>query len=100
MEKSIAIDPQMEAAKNKKVSFEFKGIKKFVLPKGAKIEHKDCRVTIEEISNGFLITKYWDLSYRDSKNEKHWDSFDEKAFSAKNIYADVIEEGMELVDKL
>lgn len=99
-DKEKSIDPQMADAKNKQVSFEFKSKKTFVLPKGAKIQHKDCRITVEEISNGYLITKSWSISYLDTKNEKHWDYFDEKAYSKANIYAEVIEEGIELADKL
>ena len=85
---------------NKRISFEFRSMKKFVLPKGAKIEHKDCRITVEEISNGFMITKAWDISYTDSKGERRWENYDEKAYTKTNLYEEVIEEGMELADKL
>lgn len=101
MEKeSKKVDTQLKVAKNKTVSFEFKSKKEFILPKGSTIVSKNCRVTVEEISNGFLIIKSWEISYMDSKKEKHWDYFDQKYYSKENLYEEVLEESMELVDKL
>jgi hypothetical protein len=40
------------------------------IPAGATVINKNCTVNIEEIENGYLITKNYDLRYQ-SKDEKH-----------------------------
>ncbi len=85
---------------SQKISIEFKGKKEFVLPKGGKIVKKECRVSVEEIKNGFLVTKNWEIQWKNSKEESQWDYHDEKWFSETNILENKINEELSLIDRL
>ena len=41
----------------------FKSKEKNSLPKGAIVKRKDVRITVEEIENGFIVSKSFDISY-------------------------------------
>lgn len=40
------------------------------IPKGAKILNKEVRVTVEEIENGFIVTKSSDIRYQMGSGDK------------------------------
>lgn len=53
------------------------------VPKGAKILKKSVRVSVEEIENGFLIVKSYDITY-ELKERKDYLYFSKKTFSETN----------------
>lgn len=52
------------------------------IPAGAKILKEDCNITVEEIENGFLISKSYDVRYQ-VKNSEH----SEYAYYTKKWYS-------------
>jgi len=62
---------------------EFVGKETNKLPKGAKILKKSVRVSVEEIENGFLICKSYDVNYQ-VKDQKDYMYFTKKIFSETN----------------
>jgi len=68
-------------AKADNVSFE--GKDKTSLPKGAKVIKKDVRVTVEEIENGYIVKKNYDIKYSLGKNIDYL-YYTKKVFSETN----------------
>lgn len=64
-----------------KVSFE--GKDKTKLPKGAVVIKRDVRVTVEEIENGFIVKKSFDVNYRLDKTTDYL-YYTKKVFSKTN----------------
>ena len=57
---------------------------KFKLPEGAEVISKSERIYVEEIENGFLISKDYEIKWKDADGENHWDNFSRKWSSEKN----------------
>lgn len=81
-------------------SASFQGKSKFTLPKGAKIIKKDHSVRVEEIENGFIISKSYDIKYQiEDRNE--YEYFTKQWFSKDNpLEINIDDEGEDLADKL
>lgn len=56
----------------------------FKLPKGATVIQKTERMYIEEIENGYLISKSYELKWQDVEGETHWENFDKKWYSEES----------------
>lgn len=70
-------------SKINKASFESK--KSFKLPAGAKIISKEVRMTVEEIENGYLLIKIYDIKYQQKgKDYNDYEYFTRKYFSETN----------------
>lgn len=71
-----------------KVSFKTKS-SEFVLPVGAKLDSKSFKLEVEEIENGFLITKTTEIKYY-PKDQTYRDYKDivKKYYSATNPFED------------
>ena len=82
----------------KDASFESKS--KFSLPEGAEIIKKSYNISVEEIENGFVIRKSYDIEYQ-TDERKDYAYYTKKWFSKKNPMqiADV-EKETPLEDKL
>jgi hypothetical protein len=57
--------------------------KKKEIPKGAKIISKSVRTETEEIENGYLISKHYDVSYEVGGN-KDWTYFTKRWYSKED----------------
>lgn len=53
------------------------------VPKGATIHEKNVNTRVEEIENGFLIIKSYEISYS-LKGQRDWVHYDKKVFSKEN----------------
>jgi hypothetical protein len=82
----------------KEASYESKT--EFNLPEGAEIVKKDVRVNVEEIENGYLICKSFDIKYT-LDGESNWEYYSKKWFSKENPIDidDDTEEMISLADK-
>jgi len=58
--------------------------KKFTLPEGGEIIKNDKRMRVEEIENGYLICNSYEIKWRDSEGESHYEYFDKKWYSKEN----------------
>jgi len=58
--------------------------KTFELPQGATITKKDVSVVVEEIENGFLIRKTYDIKWTTSEGNSNYEYFTKTWHSAKN----------------
>lgn len=63
------------------IAFEGKSVTK--LPAGAKIIKKDVRTTVEEIENGFIVKKNFDIKYSLGKGTDYL-YYTKKVFSKEN----------------
>ena len=77
----------------------FEGKKDFKLPKGATVLSKETSMRVEEIENGFLVRKNFEVSWQDSKGEKHWDHINKTWFSTENPIT-INDKELSLADKL
>lgn len=68
-------------AKLKNASFESKGTQS--LPKGAKILKKGFTITVEEIENGFVLRKSYDIKYQ-LGDDTGYEYYTKKWFSKDN----------------
>lgn len=66
---------------SEKISFE--GKDKTKLPKGAEEIKRDVRVTVEEIENGFIVKKTFDIKYALGKNTDYL-YYTKKVYSETN----------------
>lgn len=57
---------------------------KFTLPKNAEVLKKETRIRVEEIENGFLLRKSYEIKWKDETGETRWDNFDKAWFSKDN----------------
>lgn len=53
-------------------------------PKGAKILNKTIRTEVEEIDNGWLTSKNFDVTWEDDKGERQYSYYSDKHFSAQD----------------
>lgn len=61
----------------------FEGKEKAKLPKGAVEIKRDVRVTVEEIENGFIVKKTYDIKYSLGKNTDYL-YYTKKVYSETN----------------
>jgi len=83
-------------------SASFSGKTEFNLPEGATIIKKDYSVRVEEIENGFIISKSYDIKYQILGNDDtSYEYFTKQWYSKENPLADTMEEEDEpsLADK-
>jgi hypothetical protein len=77
----------------------------FKLPKGVTITKKDVTVTVEEIENGFIINKSYDIKWskesEDGEINTGYEYFTKKWFSETNPISidEEFEDEMSLADK-
>ncbi len=87
----------MEAIQNA----EFKSKESFKLPAGAEIIKKDFRISIEEIENGFIVRKSYDIQYNNIEGGKDYAYFTKTYYSKENPMTLKIEDkDVPLEDKL
>jgi len=75
--------------------------KTFKLPKGAEIIKKEVRITVEEIENGFLLRKNYDIKWKSGEDEDsrtEYEYFTKVWFSPTNPIT--YKEPKNLADKL
>lgn len=61
--------------------------KPFVLPKGATLDNKTIKVEVEEIENGFLITKTIEYSYYPKEQQyRDYKTITKKVFASTNPF--------------
>lgn len=75
--------------------------KTFKLPEGAEIVKKEVRITVEEIENGFLLRKFYDIKWKtgdDEDSRTDYDYFTKVWFSKENPIT--YKEPKNLADKL
>ena len=53
-------------------------------PKGAKIKNKTVRTETEQIENGWLLSKNYDVSWTDNKGNSQYSYYSEKFYSKEN----------------
>lgn len=58
--------------------------KTFFLPEGATITRKDISVTVEEIENGYILRKSYDIKWTNSEGESQYEYFTKSWFSKTN----------------
>lgn len=88
----------MEALKDA----EYSSKEKFKLPEGAEIIRKEFRIRVEEIENGFLVYKNYDITYQ-AMGSSHQDyaHYSKKYYSKDNpMKLDLSYEDTPLEDKL
>ncbi len=72
------------------------------MPKGATIIKKDVSITVEEIENGFLIKKSFDIKYSlGESNDTSYEYITKKWYSEDNPLSIEVDEdeGLSLADK-
>ncbi len=76
--------------------------KDFTLPKGATIISKEVRLSVEEIENGFLLRKSYDIKWTNGEDDaSNYDYFTRTWFSKDNpIQITMPDESKSLADKL
>lgn len=81
----------------KEASFESK--KEFKLPKGAVVISNSHRISVEEIENGFLLRKSYDITYL-LGDEKNYGYFNKTWYSKDNPVQINLPKEKSLADKL
>jgi len=76
--------------------------KNFTLPKGASIISKEVRLNVEEIENGFLLRKSYDIKWTNAESDdSNYEYFTRTWFSKDNpIEITMPDESKSLADKL
>ena len=59
-------------------------IKKEGVQTGAKILHKSVNTSTEQIENGYLITKSYDIKYQDAKGQSDYAYYTKKWYSKED----------------
>jgi len=78
----------------------YEGKSDFKLPEGAKIIKKDYSIRVEEIENGFIVSKNYDIKYV-LGDESNYEYFTKKWYAKENpLSIDTGEEELSLADKL
>jgi hypothetical protein len=78
----------------------FEGKSEFKLPTGATIIKKSFTIRVQEIENGFIICKNYDIQYQVGDN-KEYAYFDKKWYSKDNpMKLNIDNEEIPLEDKL
>lgn len=80
-------------------NIQVKGKTSFKLPKGGKILKKQADLRIEEIENGFLLRKEFEIKWMDKEGQQHWEHFSRTWFSEKNP-VQINEKELSLADKI
>lgn len=62
----------------------FEGKDKYTMPSKDSIIKKDFSITVEEIENGFILRKSYDIKYKDESGNIQYDYFTKKWFSKDN----------------
>lgn len=62
----------------------FEGKDTFKMPPKESIIKKSFNLTIEEIENGFILRKSYDIKYKDESGETQYEYFTKKWFSEDN----------------
>ena len=68
------------------------------IPKGAKILSKDVSVTVEEIENGYLVSKSTEVKYEYEKRTDY--SYNTKKYYCKKNPLDINLDNLSLADKI
>ena len=58
--------------------------KTFSLPEGATITKKDCSINVEEIENGYILRKSYDIKWVNEEGESQYEYFTRSWFSKTN----------------
>lgn len=74
--------------------------KEFKLPKGATIIKKDVNLSVEEIENGFLLRKSYDIKWSNAEGDSNYEYFSRSWFSEENPITVNMPEEKSLADKL
>lgn len=85
----------METSELRSASFEPKKVLK--LPKGAKIISKEVRFAVEEIENGYIIRKSYDIKWKKDGDGTIYDYITKSWYSKENPIS--IDEDLALADK-
>lgn len=83
----------------KRLSIESKAT--FSLPEGATILKKDVDMTVEEIENGYIIIKRFEIKYQIAGGDTDWQYFTKKWFTKDNPVEidESVAEDIDLADK-
>lgn len=68
------------------------------IPKGVKILSKDVSVTVEEIENGYLVSKSTEVKYEYEKKTDY--SYNTKKYYSKENPLDIKLDNLSLADKI
>jgi hypothetical protein len=74
--------------------------KEFKLPKGATVIKKDVTLSVEEIENGFLLRKSYDIKWSNAEGDNNYEYFTKSWFSEENPITVNMPEEKSLADKL
>jgi hypothetical protein len=74
--------------------------KEFKLPKGATVIKKDVTLSVEEIENGFLLRKSYDIKWSNAEGDSNYEYFTKSWFSEENPITVNMPEEKSLADKL
>lgn len=74
--------------------------KEFTLPKGATIIKKDVNLTVEEIENGYLLKKSYDIRWTNQEGDTQYEYFTKVWFSEENPITINMPSEKSLADKL
>lgn len=81
----------------------FRGKEKSSLPKGAKIISKELSIDVEEIENGFLISKRVEMKYQlPNRDYNDYHSYTKKYFAKDNpltLNEEVMDDKTSIADK-
>ena len=66
----------------KEASFESK--KEVTIPADAQITKKSYRMNVEEIENGFILSKSWDIEYVNAAGESKYEYFTQRWHTKDN----------------
>ena len=83
-------------------SAEFEGKREFKLPEGATIIKKSSNVSVEEIENGFILRKSYDIQWctAEAPGDTKYDYFTKKWYSKENPIKITMPKEKSLADKL
>ena len=74
--------------------------KTFTLPEGATITRKDVSLCVEEIENGYILRKNYDIKWVNEEGENQYDYFSRSWFSKENPIKVTMPKEKSLADKL
>ena len=81
-------------------SARFEKKKNFTLPKGGTIISKEVILNVEEIENGFLLRKSYDIKWSNAEGNNNYEYFTKSWFSKENPITVNIPEEKSLAEKL
>jgi hypothetical protein len=74
--------------------------KKFNLPEGATIISKSVNLSVEEIENGYILRKSYDIKWSNEEGENQYDYFTKSWYSKENPITVNMPKDKSLADKL